>query len=144
MAFDLSNPIDWNLVLKSNLSQPSALVPIQPVSFVVASNQLTIGIYVPSAKKTWFSAGRLKQYVAQLPSSTATNYTALTKVGEFLLGLKSYQGITLVDALPKPYVCIIEFPPYFKNCQLEVWQNFKDRFQWRLLLLSVNIGMDNA
>jgi hypothetical protein len=47
-------------------------------------------------------------------------------VGKFTLALKSYQGIELVNALPRPFVCTIEFPLWFEAIELEVWQRSID------------------
>jgi hypothetical protein len=118
--FDLSDPTLWNLVKRSSLSNQSNPLPSQ--SFTVDSLQLVVGIYIPDLRPTWNYAGRLMQYVSQLPSSTATNYTALTRVGKFPLALKPYQGIELVNALPRPFVCNIEFPRWFDAVELEIWQ----------------------
>jgi hypothetical protein len=118
--FDLSDPMLWNLVRRSSLSNNGGSLPSQ--SFTVDSLQLVVGIYIPNVRPTWNYAGRLLQYVPQLPSSTATNYTALTRVGKFPLALKSYQGLELVTALPRPFVCTIEFPRWFETVELEVWQ----------------------
>jgi hypothetical protein len=118
--FDLSDPTLWNLVRRQALSNNGNPLPSQ--SFTIDSLQLVIGIYIPNVKPTWNYAGRLSQYVPTLPSSTAINYTALTRVGKFTLTLKSYQGIELVNALPRPFVCIVEFPQWFESVELEVWQ----------------------
>jgi hypothetical protein len=118
--FDLSDPTLWNLVLRSSLSNGGNPLPSQ--SFIVDSLQLVVGIYIPNVRPTWNYAGRLTQYVSQLPSSTATNYTALTRVGRFGLALKSYQGLELINALPRPFVCAIDFPNWFESVELEVWQ----------------------
>jgi hypothetical protein len=117
--FDLSDPSKWNLVRRSSLSNNGS--PIASQSFTVDSLQLVVGIYIPNVKPTWNYAGRLIQYVPQLPSSTAINYTALTRVGRFPLALKSYQGIELTNALPRPFVCSIEFPPWFTAVELEIY-----------------------
>jgi hypothetical protein len=118
--FDLSDPLLWNLVRRSSLSNNGDPLPSQ--SFTVDSLQLVVGIYIPNVKPTWNYAGQLLQYVPQLPSSTAIAYTALTRVGRFPLALKSYQGIELINALPRPFVCSIEFPSWFTAVELEIWQ----------------------
>ncbi len=120
-SIDLSDPLKWNLITRATLTAGiSGGLPDR--SFLVDSQELVIGISIENPRPTWNYAGRLVQYLPQLPSSTATAYTALTQLGNFGLHLKSYQAIALVDALPRPYVCTIEFPKWFDRVLLEVWQ----------------------
>ena len=120
-AFDLTDPSQWNLVVRADLSRGTG-ASIPDRSFTCTSQNLVIGVFIADVRPTWNYAGRLIQYVSALPSSTAVNYSALTRVGKFPLALKSYQGLVLADANPRPFVCTVQFPKWFEACQLEVWQ----------------------
>jgi hypothetical protein len=117
---DLADPGQWNLVDRRILTAGSnGRIPNQ--TFVISHNQIFVGIKV-SDEPTWKFGGYLVQYVAALPSSTADLFTALTQINYYRLTAQSYQAIDLTPATPKPYVCIVRLPVYFKSCTLEIYQ----------------------
>lgn len=117
---DLSNSLEWNLVTRVTLTA-FEFNPIAPRNVPVSSRQIVIGVKVDD-EPTWKWAGWVSQYVFARPSTTADLYPPLTRVLRQRIFLQSYQAIELVPALPENYSCLIEFPPYFRRCHLEVWQ----------------------
>jgi hypothetical protein len=117
---DLSDPTQWNLITRRNLSSIDDK-PLPAQSFVAGSNQLFVGIKVED-KPTWKFGGYLTQYIPQLVSSTNDLFPALTQIQRYPLVCRSYQAIALTNATPKTYVCQVQFPPWFRICILEVYQ----------------------
>jgi hypothetical protein len=115
---DLSNPAQWNLVFRRDLVAGNNRIPSQ--TFVTNARQVFVGILVPE-EPTWYRGGYLTQYLPALPSSTNDLFTALTQISNHRLTCRNYQIIELVWAQPSTSVCTIVLPPYFKQCQLEVF-----------------------
>jgi hypothetical protein len=120
MSIDLADPAQWNLVDRRLLTAgTNGRIPDQ--SFVVSHNQIFVGVKVAN-EPTWNRGGYLIQYLMALPSSTADLFAAATQVAFYRLTCRNYQVINLVDATPKPYLCLVRLPPYFKACTLELYQ----------------------
>jgi hypothetical protein len=117
---NITNPLEWNLVTRRTLTA-SPSKRISPASVVVSANQVVVGILV-NGQPTWRFGGFLTQYISALPSSTADFFTAATQVQRFRLTCRNYQAIELAEALPKPYICTIDFPPWFQDCELEIFE----------------------
>jgi hypothetical protein len=119
MAIDLSNPLEWNLVYRQALAAaPSG--KITPIIFATTHHQIIVGIKVAD-EPTWKWGGYLTEQVEALPSSTAQLFNDLIQVKQYRLTCKQYQAIDLDPAIPLPFYCTIEFPYYFRACQVEVF-----------------------
>jgi hypothetical protein len=117
---DITNPLEWNLVDRRSLVAPKN-GRILPQSFVVTHNQIFVGVKVTD-EPTWRFGGYLTQYISALPSSTAGFFTAVTQIQRYRLTCRNYQAIDLVQALPKPYICVVDLPIWFKTCDIEIFQ----------------------
>lgn len=119
MSIDLSNPLEWNLVYRNALVA-GASGRITPAVFTTTHHQIVVGVKVPD-EPTWRWGGYLTEQVDALPSSTAQLFGTLVQIGSYRLTCRQYQAIDLNPALPLPFVCQIEFPPYFRSCQVEAY-----------------------
>jgi hypothetical protein len=119
MSIDLSNPLEWNLVYSGSLSSVNDL-RLAPVNFITTHHEIIIGIRV-SGKPTWRWGGYLTEQIAALPSSTADLFTALVQIHQYRLTCQQYQAIDLDPAIPLPFICRIDFPPYFRACDVQVY-----------------------
>ncbi len=118
MPIDLSDPTQWNLIFRRNLTAEAFRIPTQ--SFTTTARQVFIGISVPD-EPNWYRGGFLTQYLPALPSSTTDLFSALTQVANYQLTCRNYQIVELVDARPGTSVCTIVVPVYFKSCRMEVY-----------------------
>jgi hypothetical protein len=119
MSIDLSNPLEWNLVYGgSPVANPD--LSLRSVNFVTTGYQLIVGVRVTD-KPTWRFGGYLTQQIAALPSSSAELFTALVRIKQYPLTCQQYQAIELDQAIPLPSICRIEFPKYFRQCDVQVY-----------------------
>jgi hypothetical protein len=119
MSIDLSNPLEWNLVYRKALTAgPSGR--ITPIIFTTTHHQIVIGVKVEN-EPTWKFGGYLIEQVDALPSSTATLFPSLVRVGSYRLTCQQYQAIDLNPAIPLPFICQVEFPVWFKACTVEAF-----------------------
>ncbi|WP_309737008.1 hypothetical protein [Chamaesiphon sp. OTE_75_metabat_556] len=119
MSIDISNPLEWNLVYRNSLVA-GASGTITPVVFTSAHHEIIVGIKVAD-EPTWRWGGYLTAQVDALPSSTAQLFGSLIQIKSYRLTCRQYQSIDLNPALPLPFVCQIDFPRYFRSCQVEVF-----------------------
>jgi hypothetical protein len=119
MAIDISNPLEWNLVYRKALAASSG-GRIAPIFFTTTHHELVIGVKVAD-KPSWRWGGYLIEQVDALPSSTAQLFNTLVQIGTYRLTCQQYQAIDLNPALPLPFVCKVEFPRYFRACQVEAF-----------------------
>ena len=119
MSIDLSNPLEWNLVYRNALAAaPSGT--ITPIIFQTSHHQIIVGVKVAD-EPTWKWGGYLIEQIEALPSSTATLFNDLIQVNKYRLTCQQYQAIDLSPAIPLPFFCTIEFPRWFRACQVEVY-----------------------
>jgi hypothetical protein len=116
---DLSNPLEWNLVIREAVSSVNNL-PIPPLPFIVNSYEIVVGVKVAD-EPTWKWGGYLNQRVIALPSSTAQLFSNLVQTNAWRLTCQNYQAIALDRDKPLPYSLQITFPPYFRAAQVEVF-----------------------
>jgi hypothetical protein len=120
MAIDLSNPLEWNLVLRNAYAAPSPTQRIPPILFTTSHHEIVVGVKVGD-EPTWRWGGYLTERVIALPSSTALLFNNFVQIGSYRLTCQGYQAIDLNSALPLPFACQIEVPRYFRACQVEVF-----------------------
>jgi hypothetical protein len=120
MAIDLSNSLEWNLILRDAYSAPAPGVRIPPILFTTTHHEIVVGVKVGD-QPTWVWGGYLTERVAALPSSTALLFDTFVQVGNYRLTCQSYQAIDLSPALPLPFACQIQLPRYFRAAQIEVF-----------------------
>lgn len=119
MSIDLSNSLEWNLVYRDAL-QAGSSGRITPIIFQTTHHEIIVGVKVGD-QPTWRWGGYLTEQVAALPSSTARLFNDLVQINSYRLTCKQYQAIDLSPAIPLPFFCTIEFPPWFRACQVEVY-----------------------
>ena len=117
MSFDLSDPLEWNLVIRQDVLSINNQ-PIPPLPFIVESYEIVIGVKVPD-KPTWKWGGYLNQRLIALPSSTAQLFGNLVQVDSWRLTCQIYQGIALDRDRPLPYSLQVTFPKYFRAATVE-------------------------
>jgi hypothetical protein len=119
MSIDLSDPLEWNLVYRQALTAaPSGT--ITPIVFVTTHHQIVVGVKVAD-EPTWKWGGYLTEQIEAKVSSTANLFNDLIRVGKYRLTCEQYQAIDLNPAIPLPFICTIEFPKWFRECQVEVY-----------------------
>jgi hypothetical protein len=119
MAIDVSNPLEWNLVYRNALVA-GASGRITPIVFTTTHHEIIVGVKVAD-EPTWRWGGYLTEQIDALPSSTAQLFDSLVQIGNYRLTCRQYQAIDLNPAIPLPFVCRIEFPKYFRACQVEAY-----------------------
>ncbi len=117
---DIHNPLEWSLIYKQSLVSVNSLSGIAPIVFPTTHHELVIGIKVAD-KPTWKWGGYLIEQVGIVPSSTAQLFPALVQINRYRLTCQQYQAIDLDPVLPLPFLCTIEFPQYFRACEVEVF-----------------------
>lgn len=116
---DLSNSLEWNLVYRQSLTA-GASGRITPIIFQTTHHEIIVGVKVED-EPTWKWGGYLIEQIEALPSSTANLFNDLIQVAKYRLTCQQYQTIDLSPAIPLPFFCTIEFPPWFRDCQVEAF-----------------------
>ena len=116
---DLSNPLEWNLVYRQSLTA-GVSGRITPIIFQTSHHEIIVGVKVED-EPTWKWGGYLIEQVEFSPSSTAVLFNDLIRVNRYRLTCEQYQAISLDLAIPVPFFCTIQFPPWFDECDVEVY-----------------------
>lgn len=116
---DLSNSLEWNLVYRQSLTA-GASGRITPIIFQTTHHEIIVGVKVED-EPTWKWGGYLIEQIEALPSSTANLFNDLIQVNKYRLTCEQYQAIDLSPAIPLPFFCVIKFPPWFRDCQVEAF-----------------------